>query len=150
MATNPITYRGNDAVIEIGDKTHSTLGLSDFSLTFDRGTVEQELVGEEGNYFVAGSMSIDGSLTACKLDKDAAGALLANTISGTNAWVSGSAGPKSLHFYFKSCAITGFDLSLGDADTITEGSIDFTVLSPYKVSSVSYLAGGGTYITDFG
>ena len=110
MAESPVTYRGENGVIELGDKTHSTLGLSDFSLTLDRGTVEQELVGEAGNYSVAGSLSIEGSLTACKLDNTASGDLLANVISGTVNWVSGSVGDHSLHFYFKSCAIIGFDL----------------------------------------
>ena len=149
MAGTPKTYRGEDAIIELGDKVHSTLGLSDFSLSFDRGVVEQELVGEAGNYSVGGSLSIDGSLTACKLDHTAAGALLANVISGTKTWISGSAGTQSLHFYFLSCAITGFDLSMGDADTITEGSIDFQVLNKYNVSSIAVLDAGGSYLSDW-
>ena len=70
-AGTPTTYRGLDAKIQMGSKTHSTLGLSDFTITLDRGTVEQELVGEPGNYFLAGSMSVEGSFTAAKLDNTA-------------------------------------------------------------------------------
>jgi len=148
MATNPVTYRGEQAYIEVGTKADSVLGLSDFNLTLNRGTVEQELVGEAGNYYVAGSLSVEGSLTACKLDYDAAGSILAYVISGTKTWVSGSVGTNSLHFYFASCAITSFDLTIGDADTITEGSMDFQVLDPQYVTTVTNLDGGGTYITE--
>jgi len=147
MAQNPQTYTGKDANIKIATKSHSVLGISDFSLTIDRGTVEQELVGETGNYFVAGSMSIDGSLTACKLENSAAGELLKSMITGSYVVVSGSCGDNSLHFYFKSAAITGFDISIGDADTITEGSIDFTVMNPHQVT-FSVLPDGGTVIQD--
>ncbi|RLB21131.1 MAG: hypothetical protein DRG71_08725 [Deltaproteobacteria bacterium] len=147
MAQNPQTYTGKDAAIKIDTKTHSVLGVSDFSLTLDRGTVEQELVGEEGNYFVAGSLSIDGSFTACKLENSAAGDLLKAMVTGSLVAVSGSCGTNSIHFYFKSAAITGFDISLGDADTITEGSIDFTVMDPQNVT-FSTLSEGGTVIKD--
>lgn len=134
MATTPETYKGNDALIQIGGTTHSGFGLSDFSLTLDRGTVEQELVGEEGNLHLAGSVSIEGSLTACKLDYNAAGALLACVISGTRTWISGSCGTNSLHFFFLSGMITGFDITMGDADTITEGSADFMVQDPQNLA----------------
>lgn len=139
MAGTPTTYRGEDAAIQIGGKsqgalTHSVLGISDFSLNFDRGTVEQELVGQAGNYYAGGSLSIDGSLTACKLDCTAAGDILTHCISGTQSWVSGNCGSNSLKFFFKSCMITGFDLTIGDADTITEGSIDFIVMDPSEVN----------------
>jgi hypothetical protein len=140
MAQSPTTYRGEDASIQIEGisgtgRKHGVLGISDFSLTLDRGTVEQELVGEAGNYFVAGSLSCEGSLTACKLDNTAGGDILAHVISGSRCWVSGNAGPNSLKFFFASCMITGFDLSLGDADTITEGSMDFTVQDPQNIKA---------------
>jgi hypothetical protein len=141
MAYNPVTYRGEDAAIQIkGNSTgrkHGVLGLSDFTLTLDRGTVEQELVGEAGNYFVAGSLSCEGSLTACKLDATAAGDILTHVISGTRTWVSGSCGLYSLKFFFASCMITGFDLTVGDADTITEGSIDFAVENPKDIKAIT-------------
>jgi len=150
MATNPVTYTGKDAAIQIGKagslRTHSTLGISDYSLTLDRGTVEQELVGETGNYFTAGSLSVEGSLTACKLEDGAAGDLLMACITGSYIVCSGHCGTKSLHWYFQSCAVTGFDIALGDADTITEGSVDFVVMDPQYVTTVTKLDLGGTVI----
>ena len=148
MTTSPVTYRGSDAAIVLGGSGQSTFGLSDFNLTLDKGTVEQELVGQAGNYSVAGSLSVEGSLTACKLDHTAAGMLLANVISGTITTVSGSVGTESLHFYFKSTMITGFDISVGDADTITEGSIDFMVQDPQNVNTITYTGTGKVRIRD--
>lgn len=149
--TSPTTYRGEDAAIQIkgnvGARTHSILGISDFSLTLDRGTVEQELVGETGNYFLAGSLSIEGSLTACKLDPTAGTDILTNCITGATCWISGSVGTNSLHFFFQSGMITGFDLSIGDADTISEGSIDFIVMDPQNIK-FSTDDTGGTWISD--
>lgn len=152
MATSPSTYRGEDAAIQIEGKsgtgrTHATLGLSDFSLTLDRGTVEQELVGEAGNYYVAGSLSAEGSLTACKLDYSAAGDIVSHVISGTSGWISGSCGPNSLSFFFASCLITNFDLTMGDADTITEGSLDFMVQDPENIK-FKPIGGAGVQIGD--
>lgn len=154
---SPVTYRGNNAAIQMEGHTagrkHSVLGMSDFSLTMDRGTVEQELVGEEGNYFLAGSLSIEGSLTACKLDADAATDLLIQCITGATCWLSGSVGPKSISFFFVSSMVTGFDISLGDGDTISEGSVDFIVLDPENIhlsqsrGNPNYL-GSGTFVTD--
>ena len=152
MTGTPTTYTGEDAQVWIKANgtgmDHSVLAISDFSITIDRGTNEQSLVGESGNYFLAGSRTITGSLTSCRLHTSALGNIIADMIAGGVVQISGSAGPNSLHFYFKSCQITGFDLSIGDADTITEGSIDFTVLYPYKVSSVTKTS-TGTLITDF-
>lgn len=156
-AATPTTYRGENAAIQIkgkvGARKHGVLGLSDFSLTLDRGTVEQELVGEAGNYFMAGSLSVEGSLTACKLDPTAATDILTNCITGATCWISGSVGPKSLHFFFESGMITGFDLALGDADTITEGSIDFVVMDPQNIKLLQTQSGAswhgsGTIIQD--
>ena len=153
MAPNPTTYRGNSAAIYISTSAswanHETYAISDFSLTLDKGTVEQELIGEIGNLFMPGSMSGEGSLTSCHLYVNAVSDIITDMLTGTAVQISGSAGDNSLHFYFKSCQITGFDFSIGDADTITEGTIDFTLLYPYKVSSVTHLAGGGAKIWDF-
>ena len=145
MGATPTTYRGEQADISIGGKSvgrlsKAVIGLSDFTLTLDRGTVEQELVGEAGNYWIAGSLSVEGSLTACKLDSTAAGDVLAHVISGTRSWISGSVGDKSLRFFFASCMITGFDLTMGDADTITEGSMDFTLEDPQNVTVITALS----------
>jgi len=153
MATTPTVYNGADAKIQIGlkgesGKTHHVLAISDFSLSLSRDTVEQDLVGETGNLFLQGTLSADGSLTSCKLASGAVGILLESIISGTtgkNAWISGSAGPKSVHFFFASCQITGFDISIGDAGTISEGSIDFTVLNPKDITKTP-IPNGGVWI----
>jgi len=95
---------------------------------------------------MAGSLGIEGSLTATKLDDSAAGVLLESLINGTPVTISGTAGDKSISFYFTSGLITGFDISLGDADTVTEGSIDFTVLNPQDVTKT--YKGDSVLITD--
>lgn len=154
MAT-PKTYTGEDATIEIIDAggtslTHSTLAISDFSVTISRGTAEQPLVGEKGNFSIAGAKSIEGSLTSCKLTTAGVGNIVEDMIDGNSVQISGNCGTDSLHFYFRSCQVTGFDFSLGTADEIAEGSLDFTLLYPYQVSGVQQLAGNeGTYISDF-
>ena len=141
MTGTPTTYTGENAKIWIYSgtsvATHTGLGISDFSLTLDKGVVEQELVGEAGNYRVAGSLSAELSLTHCKLDQNAAPWILGAVVKGTDLAISGNAGPNSLHFYLVSCAVTGFDISMGDADTITEGSVDFAVRTPYDITSTT-------------
>jgi len=149
MAGTPTTYTGENALFLINSKSHSDLGLSDFSLTISRDTNELSLTGEKGNYYAAGSISVEGSFTSAKLANTEAGSILEAMINGTTVSISGAVGDKSLHFYFKSAMITGFDLSMGDRDTFTQGSIDFTLKYPYLVNDVEDLAGGGTRITDF-
>lgn len=151
---SPVFYTGEDATIEIIDydgtgKTHSTLAISDFSLTIDRGTSEQELLGEKGNYFLAGSRSVEVSLTSCKLTTAGVGTIISGMIGGKPVQVSGNCGTNSLHWYFRSCQVTGFDFSIGTADDISEGSIDFTILYPYMVSGVQSGTDNGAYISDW-
>jgi len=152
MVGTQTVYKGDDATILIkansSDMTHTTLAISDFSITLDKGTVEQELVGETGNYFIAGSLTIDGSLTSCKVHSTAVGNIVSDMIDGKTVTVSGSCGANSLNFYFVSAQVTGFDFSIGDADTITEGTIDFSLLKPYLVSGVGYNAEGRTLLSD--
>jgi len=147
MAVSPQTYTGQDAKITISGKSHSTLGLSDFTLTLSRDTIETALVGEKGNFHQAGSLAVEGSLTATKLDSNAAGVLLEALINGTVVTIPGNAGDKSLKFYFKSGLITGFDITIGDAKKVTEGSIDFTVLDPQNVVTTP-ISGKGVKIHD--
>jgi len=150
MAVDPITYTGESAVLSIsGSASVDTYGIGDFTLTLDRGIVEQELVGKKGNFFTQGAMSVDGSLTACKLDTNGAGVLLQTLLDSATCHVSGMAGTNNFGFYFKSAMITGFDLSIGDAATITEGSIDFTLQHPYMISSVGF-RGSRAHLTDWG
>lgn len=155
--TTPVTYTGSDAVLLIGNAsasgTHSDFAIADCSITLDRGTVEQELVGQTGNYFTQGALTVEGSFTHSKFSSDVVNILIGAVVpsaAGVNPidiYVSGEAGANSLHFYFHSCQITGFDLSFGDASTVTEGSVDFTVINPQDIS-LTEISGGGTYITD--
>ncbi len=151
MAGTPTVYTGEDATIYLGSGgvtnklSHSTLAISDFSLTLSKGTAEQELVGEKGNFSLAGSLSAEGSLTACKMHSTAVGKLVNNMIVGCPISVSGNCGANSLHFFLQSCQVTGFDFSIGTADDITEGTIDFTMLYPYLLSSNRSTASGANY-----
>lgn len=149
--TTPVTYTGEDATIWLkyggadvgGWLTHATLAISDFTLTISRGTAEQELVGSKGNYQLAGARNVEGSLTSCKLTTDALGILVSGMIAGVPTQISGNFGGGNTRFYFKSGMITGFDFTVGTADDITEGTIDFTLLQPYMVSGVQ---GGTTFV----
>ncbi len=128
------------------NKTHSTWGIADFSLTIDRGTIEQDLIGEKGNYFEQGSLSLDGSLTASKFATSGLSDILDNLLdndAGTYAYlaISGTISTDTdavyLSWYLTSCQVTGYDISIGDADTITEASIDFVVLNPQDINYLS-------------
>ena len=134
-------YTGRDARIWLWSGlavtapiTHSNLAISDFSLTLSKDTLEQELVGEIGNYFIAGGLTAEGSLTACKLHSTAVGKLIQYMINSTPIVVSGQCGAEALHFYFKSCQISGFDFTINTAGDISEGTVDFTILYPYAIS----------------
>jgi len=149
MALTPTLYTGEDASIVIMGSGQSYFGISDFSLSISRGTAEQKLVGEKGSFVLAGSRSVDGSLTGCKLTTDGLGMLVERMIDGQSISISGSTGDNSLHFYFKSCQVKSFNFSIGTADDITDGSIDFTLLYPYKVSSTTQDGKGYTKLWDF-
>jgi len=152
--SNPTIYKGSDAVLKFFGGSavgaalvgHGTFAISDFTLTLSKGTVEQELVGEIGNYSIAGSLTAEGSLTGCKMYAAGLGVMLDCLINGTNFIVSGQCGSNSLHFFLKSCQVTGFDFTLGTADDITEGSVDYTMLYAYKLSSGR--VGNYSFITD--
>lgn len=129
---------GRDATILVGTKDTTLYAISDFSLNFDRGVVEQELVGQEGNYFTQGALSIDGSLTNCRFAASGNSDFLDSIVEGTVIKISGSIdADNSLAFAFASCQVSGFDVSIGDASTITEASIDFTVMNPKDVTYAS-------------
>jgi hypothetical protein len=132
------TVTGKDAKVALMKeggswKDHSVWAFSDFSLTFDRGTVEQELVGQPGNWFSQGALSIDGSFTNCRFAASGNADSLESIIESSYIKVSGSTG-SDLSWYFNSAQVTGYDISIGDADTISEASIDFTILNPYQVN----------------
>jgi hypothetical protein len=144
--SSPTIYKGNDAALWFAGSTtvgggigslsaHGNFAVSDFTLTLAKGTVEQELVGEIANYSLAGALTAEGSLTGCKMYNTGLGVMLGCLINGYNFTVSGNCGANSLHFFLRSCQVTGFDFTLGTAEDITEGSVDFTVLYPYKIST---------------
>ena len=146
MAATPKTYTGRDAEVTFfsGSTAYSSnaLAIADFSLTIDLGTVEQELIGEKGNYHTQGALSCEGSLTAAKMGNDGLSIFIDAMVNGHQLACSGhTASSSGLRWFFKSCQITGFDLSIGDASTITEGSVDFTVMDPYNVTIAAKTAG---------
>jgi len=143
---------GKDAVIKLGchaagtpaSPSSATLwGMSDFSLSFDRGMIEQDLLGKPGNYKTAGALTVEGSFTQCRFGASGSAPTLRNIVEQTGSFaylsVSGTTGAtNSLTWYFKSCQTTGYDVSIGDGSTITEASIDFTVMNP---KDITYTAG---------
>ena len=137
------SHSGSYVVPSYTNKDHATFAISDFNLTLDRGTVEQDLIGQPGNYFDQGKLSVEGSLTQCRFGASANADLLASIIDGTGLYeyvtVSGQVAADTgsityLKWYLVSCQVTGYDITIGDADTITEASIDFIVLDPQNIT----------------
>jgi len=136
-------HAGGASVSDYTSKDHATFAISDFSLTMDRGTVEQDLIGLPGNYFDQGKLSMEGSLTQCRFGTSGNADLLASIIDGTGNYqyvtISGQisddgGGVTYLKWYLVSCQVTGYDFTFGDADTISEASIDFQVLDPQNIT----------------
>ena len=151
MVGTPTVYTGEDAAVWISGLTHSTLALSDFGLTLGADIAEQELLGEKGDFRMKGAISADGSLTSCRLHSTGVCKIVKNMIDGEHIWISGNCGSNSLYFYFCSCQVTGFDFTLGTASDIAEGTVNYAVLYPYKVSGIRTTEPAGTtYITDAG
>jgi len=124
---------------------HETFAIGDFTLTLDRGTIEQPLVGMPGNYFDQGSLSAEGSLTAAKFATSGISDMLYNLLHTHPTWnkyeylaVSGNISTLTdvtyLKWFFASCQVTGYDITLGDANTVTEASVDFTIMNPQDIS----------------
>jgi len=140
----PGRVTGKDAKVwigctNLGTKTHELWAISDFSLTIDRGTVEQDLIGQPGNYVTQGAMSIEGSLTNCRFAASGNADMLRNIVEQSGNYqylqVSGQIGSTNgLKFYFVSCQVTGYEILIGDASTISEASIDFQVLDANNVT----------------
>lgn len=133
------TVTGKDATIAIwsgstpiASKDQSLWGYSDFSLGFSRGTVEQELVGQTGNWHGYGALSAEGSYTNCKFGASGNADSVQSITKSNMITVSGTTG-SNLSWYLISCQITSFGVNMGDADTITEASVDFVVLDPYNI-----------------
>ncbi len=132
MATSTVT--GSQASITIATKAQTVYGMSDFTLSFTRGTSEQPLVGCEGNEFFEGALTISGSYSCCKFGADQNCDSLKSVINGTVFAMTGEVAPdsveKHLNWDFTQVQITSFDISEGNASQITEASIDFIIMNP--------------------
>lgn len=129
---------GESAILWFGGKEDSVWATSDFALNFSRGTVEQPLVGEKGNYYLQGALNIDGSLTNCRFGASGNSEFLDSIVDGTVLDISGAVdGSSSLVWHFVSSQVIGYNVSVGDASTITEVSIDFTVMNPKNATYAS-------------
>lgn len=148
---NPETYVGSDAKIYIATNDYSTYSLADFEVVLDKPVVSQELTCQDGDAYTTGALACTGTFTVSEFANTNCGTLLDAVVNKNYVEISGNAGGKSLHFWVKSGMILSFNVTLGDAGTITNGSIDWQAKDPYKISSVSSdAAGSGAYITDWG
>ena len=134
------TVTGKNATIEIGTggaTSNLLYGISDFSISFSRGTSEQPLIGCKGNEFFEGAITITGSYTCCKFASGEHCDALESVTEGSIIKVAGkigtSNGDKFLNWEFIECQVTSYGVSTGNASKITEASIDFTVMNPYTV-----------------
>ena len=138
------THAAGTAVTWTAGDNHTMYGMGDFSITFDRGIIEQDLIGVAGNYKEQGALSVNGSLTISKLDTDSNSDFLNSILDGTgeNAYFSVSSNiggaTTSIVVVLVSCQVTGWDTTIGDADTITTASVDFIGVNP---QSLTYAAG---------
>ena len=124
------------------NNSYLTYGIGDFTLTFGSDTVTQDLIGVAGPYTARGSVTCDGSLTLSKFGGNL-DILLENLVdTGTNKVttkyiaISGAVSTAEatyLSFYLTSCQVTGYDVTLGDAGTITNASVDFMDIIPQKL-----------------
>lgn len=140
-------HSGGTSLASIAALMHDqdTFGLGDFTLNFSRDTIEQPLLGKPGNYFDQGSLSVDGSLTACKFATSGVSDLLYNLLHNHDTWnayeylaISGCISTKTdvvyLAWCLASCQVTSYDVAIGTADDITTASVDFTVMNPQDVA----------------
>lgn len=138
------TVTGKNATIEIGlggTESNKLYGISDFSISFSRGTSEQPLIGCEGNEFFEGAITIEGSYTCCKFASEEHCDALGSIVEGDVIKVAGKigaydAGPPEvvyLNWEFSECQVTSYGVATGNASKITEASIDFVVMNPHEV-----------------
>lgn len=136
-----VVHAGGTAPVFTATEGHAFYGLSDFSLTIDRASIEQDLIGQAGNYFDQGALSMDGSFTMSKFGVSSNDYALKSIIDGTgenkyvaiSGQVSDTTDATYLKWYLVSCQITGYDVSIGDASTITEAAVDFAVLDSQNI-----------------
>jgi hypothetical protein len=140
-----IVYIGTHAAgatMTWGAKSNTLYGMGDFSVTFARGIIEQGLIGVAGNYKDQGTLKIDGSLKISKLDTSGNSSFLNSILDGTgtnkffavSSNLCGAGDNASLRFTLVSCQVTGWDTSIGDADTITEANVKFVEVNPQSIT----------------
>jgi hypothetical protein len=128
----------------IGEESYDSLMMGEFTLTVSRDTLEVPLVGAAGAFKALGIMSCEGSMTIRKFGNKY-DMFLRNLIdTGDNQpsyryiGISGcicksSNDPNYLGFYLASCQFTNMDVTIGDAGTVTEASLDFINACPYAM-----------------
>lgn len=143
-AASPATW-GSKA-----SNSHETYGVGDFTLTFGSDVIDQPLIGVAGPYRTRGTITCEGSMTLSKFGGNL-DMILENLIdTGTTLTstkylaISGSVSSTDatyINFFLTSCQVTGYDITLGDAGTITNASIDFIDMIP---QALSYNVAGGS------
>jgi hypothetical protein len=122
--------------------SYLTYGIGDFTLTFGSDTVTQDLIGVAGPYTARGSVTCDGSMTLSRfggnLDMILENLIDTGNYKGQTKYlaISGAVSTSEssyISFYLTSCQVTGYDMTLGDAGTITNASIDFMDIIPQKL-----------------
>lgn len=113
-----------------------TWALSDWSISLSKGVVEQELVAKPGNYYTAGALSVEGSFTNCRFAASGNYDMIESIVESSLLEISGGVNANdvaSLRWHFHSAQVTSYDVTFGDASTISEASIDWTILNPKDV-----------------
>lgn len=128
--------RGNNAEVWIAGKSTTLYAISEFSIELTRDINEQQILGAEGNEFHEGPISIEGSYTCCKFAASGNSDALDSIVDGAVVHISGSVSGTNgtyLSWDFPECQVTSYDITGGDAATITEASIDFVIMNPKDV-----------------
>jgi len=122
--------------------SYDTYGIGEFSLNFTSDTVDQDLIGVAGPYRTRGTIGCDGSLTISKfggnMDIILENLLDTGTYKAGTKYIGISGAVSTLEatylsFCLASCQVTGYDVTLGDAGTITNASIDFVNMVPHAL-----------------
>lgn len=143
-----VSHNAGTAPVWTNKDSYDTFGIADFTITFSRDTISQDLIGVAGPYNTQGTISCDGSMTVSKFGGNfdiLLGNLVDTGVTNTGTkYIAISANVSTtdatyLNVYLTSCQITGYDVTVGDAGTITNAAIDFIDLIPQKLS---YSTGG--------
>lgn len=137
-------YTGEHAKVWLSTKEGTALGIADFSITVSRDIVEQPLMSQKGPWRSAGPITIEGSFTQAKFLHSP---VLDSLQAGTYVSISGQTADNTangLSWYFENCIITRFDVSMGDASTVTTATVDYVVIDAYNIGTASCWISGTT------